>query len=137
MSFSTLQPIPAYNVTHAHIVITPCGLPCQILLFPSQETKYEHPIGDILRLKAKVADLIVLHVTAGRVLSVADLQRQCSAPEGSPPLRLLMGNRARMGFDVLDAINNIKHFSDLEAHLRQFLPTSPVSLAGRAKTFHH
>ena len=47
---------PACNVTHAHIVITPCGLPRQILLFPSQGTKYEHHIGDILRLKAKVAD---------------------------------------------------------------------------------
>ena len=35
-----------------------------------------------------------------------------------------MGNRARMmGFDVLDAIDNIKHFSDLEAHVRQnFFP---------------
>ena len=39
-----------------HIVITQCGLPRQILLFPLQGTKYEHPIGDILRLKAKVAD---------------------------------------------------------------------------------
>ena len=35
-----------------------------------------------------------------------------------------MGNRARMmGFAVLDAIDNIKQFSDLEAHLRQnFFP---------------
>ena len=124
VSFSTLHPTPAYNVIHAHIVNTPCALPRQILLFPLQGTKYEYPIGDILRFKAKVVDLIVLHVTAGRALSVADLQRQCSAPEGSPPLRLLMGNRARMmGFDVLDAIDNIKNFSDLEAHLRHnFFP---------------
>ena len=35
-----------------------------------------------------------------------------------------MGNRARMmGFAVLDAIDNIKHFSDMEAHLRKnFFP---------------
>ena len=124
MSFSTLHPTPAYNVTHAHVVITPCDLPRQILLFPLQGAKYEHPIGDILRLKKKVADFIVLHVTAGRALSVAALQRQCSAPEGSPLLRRLMGNRARMmGFDVLDAIDNIKQFSDLETHLRHdFFP---------------
>ena len=33
--------LPAYNVTHAHFVITPCGLPSQILLFPLQGTKYQ------------------------------------------------------------------------------------------------
>ena len=119
VSFSTLHPTPAYNVTRAHIVITPCGLPRQVLLFPLQGTKCEHAIGDILRLKEKVADLIVLHVTAGRAISVADLQRQCSGPKGRPPLRLLMGNRAHMGFDILDAVDNI----NLEAHLRQsFFP---------------
>ena len=62
MSFSTIHPTPAYNVAHAHIVITPCGLPRKILLFPLQGTKYEHHIGDIIRLKAKVANLIILHV---------------------------------------------------------------------------
>ena len=45
------------------------------------------------------------------------------SPGRSPSLRLLMGNRARMGFDVFDAIDNIKHFPDLDAHLRQkFFP---------------
>ena len=124
VSFKTLIPTPAYNVTHGHIVITPCGLPRQILLFPLQGTKYEHRIGDILRLKAKVADLIILHVSTGRALSVADLKQQCSAPEGSPLFRLLMSNRARMmDFAVLAAIDNIKHFSNLEAHLCQnFFP---------------
>eukprot|EP00904_Undaria_pinnatifida_P001711 jgi/Undpi1/11540/HiC_scaffold_30.g13837.m1 len=42
-----------------------------------------------------------------------------------------MGNRARMmGFDVLDSIDNIKHFSDLETHLRQnfFPPRRYLSL---------
>ena len=35
-----------------------------------------------------------------------------------------------MGFDVLDSIDNIKHFSDLETHLRQnfFPPRRYLSL---------
>ena len=59
ISVRVFQHVTSYTCvqrTHAHIVITPCGLPRQILLFPLQGTMYEHPIGDILRLKAKVAD---------------------------------------------------------------------------------
>ena len=69
----------------------PSAPPRQMLLFTLQRTRYEHPLGNIRRLKAKVADNIVHHVTAGRALSVANLQQQCAASGGSTPLRLVMG----------------------------------------------
>ena len=122
-SFRVFQHVASYTCiqrnpcAYYHHTIRPCSLNCAV------RTTYEHPISDILRLKLKVVDLIVLHVTAGRALSVIDLQWQCSASEESPPLRLLMGNRARMGFDVFDARDKIKHLPNLEAHLLQdFFP---------------
>ena len=54
-------------------------------------------------LKARVAGVLVDHATAGRARSVADLRQQYAAPNGSPTLRLLMGQRARnAGFDLRD-----------------------------------
>ena len=86
------------TVTHTHtrmqLLIMQSAPPRQMLLFTLQRTTYEHPLGDIRRLKAQVAGNIVRHVTAGDALSVADLQGQHADPGGSPPLRLLMGQRA-------------------------------------------
>ena len=76
-----------------------------------QATKYEHPNAHIRLLKAWVADVLVDHVTAGRARSLADLRQQCVAPNGSPTLRLLMGQRARnAGFDLSDNIKNSEVF---------------------------
>ena len=50
-------------------------------------------------LIARVADVLVDHVTAGRARSVANLRQQCAAPNGSPTLHLLMGQRARNFYD--------------------------------------
>ena len=114
-----LPPTAMYTVTHTHIrthsLIMPSTPPRQMLLFTLQRTLYEHPLGDIRRLEAKVVDNIVHYVTAGRAPSVAGLQRQYAARGGSPPLRLVMGQRARtMGFDLSDSIHSIKRFSDFE-----------------------
>ena len=81
----------------------------------AQATKYEHPNAHIRLLKARVADVLVDHVTAGRARSLVDLRQQCVAPNGSPTLRLLMGQRARnAGFDLSDNINNRTNFSDFQ-----------------------
>lgn len=118
-----LPPSALCTVTHTHIrthfLIIPSAPPRQMILFALQRTSYEHPIGDIRRLKAKVADNIVHHVPAGRALSVADLQQQCAVPGVSPPLRLFMGQRARtMGFELSDSIDRLKRFSDFEVLLQ-------------------
>ena len=92
----------------------------------AQATKYEHPNAHIRLLKARVADVLVDHVTAGRAPSLVDLRQQCVAPNGSPTLRLLMGQRARnAGFDLSDNINNRANFSDFERLLH------PTFLADR------
>ena len=114
-----LPPTAVYTVTYTHIrthfLIMSSAPPRQMLLFSLQRTTHEHPLDDIRRLKAKVADNIVHHVTAGRALPVAELQRHCVAPGGSPPLRIVMGQRARtMGFESSDSIHSIKRFSDFE-----------------------
>ena len=93
---AAVPPTAVYTVTHTHIrthlLIKLSAPPRQMLLFTLRGTRSELPIGDIRRLKAKVADNLVHHVTAGRALSVADLQRHCAAPGGSPPHRLFMGH---------------------------------------------
>ena len=92
-----LPPTAVYTVIHiyirTHILIMPSAPLRQMLLLTLQSTRYEHPIGEIRRLKAKVTGNIVHHVTVGRALSVADLKWQCAGPRGSPPLRLFMGQR--------------------------------------------
>ena len=73
-------------------------------------------------LQARVADVLVDHVTAGRARSVADLRQQCAALNGSPTLRLLVGQRARnAGFDLSDNINNRANFYDFERLLHSTL----------------
>lgn len=64
--------------------------------FLPQGTKFQHSIADIRRVKFKVADTIVNHVTAGRAQSLAHLREF-----GAAQLRLLMRQRARSaGLDV-------------------------------------
>ena len=107
---------PQYTCTF--LIAAYATLPYSLLV---QATKYEHPNAYIRLLKARVADVLVDHVTAGRARSVADLRQQCAAPNGSPILCLLMGQRARNArFDLSDIINNRVNFSDFE---RLFHPT--------------
>ena len=104
--------------TCAFFIAAYATLPYSLLV---QATKYEHPNAHIRLPKARVADVLVDHVTAGRARSVADLRQKCAAPNGSPTLRLLMGQRARnAAFDLSDNINNRINFSDFE---RLFHPT--------------
>ena len=90
-----LPPAAVYTLTHTntrtHFLIMPSVRPRQRLLFTLQRTRDEHPLGGIRRLKAKVADNIFHHVTAGRALSIAHSQRQCTAPGRNLPVRLFMG----------------------------------------------
>ena len=98
--------------TCAFIIAAYATLPHSLLV---QATKYEYPNAHIRLLKARVADVLIDHVTAGRARSVADLRQQCAAPNGSPTLRLFMGQRARnAGFNLSDNINNRANFSNFE-----------------------
>ena len=86
-----------------------------------QATKYEHPNAHIRLLKARVADVLVDHVMAGRARSVVDLRQQCAAPKGSPTLRILMGKRARNAVFDLSYINNRANFFGFERFLHPTL----------------
>ena len=72
-------------------------------------------------LKARVADVLVDHGTAGRARSVADLRQQCAVPNVRPTLRILMGQSApNAGFDLSDTSNSLETFYNFECLL---LPT--------------
>ena len=85
--------LPAYNVTHRHFAITPRGLPSQILLFPLQGTKYEHPIGDIPCLKKKVADKTLGHYRRSPSAFSRSQVRQniCTPDDRQVPSRAVRG----------------------------------------------
>ena len=105
--------------TCAFLVAAYATLPYSLLV---KATKYEHPNAHISLLKARVADVLVDHVTAGCARSVVDLRQQCAATNGSPTLRILMRPRARnVGFDFSDNINNRANFSDFERLLHRTL----------------
>ena len=59
--------------TCAFLIAACATLPYSLLV---QAIKYEHPNANIRLLKARVADVLVDHVTAGRARSVADLRQQ-------------------------------------------------------------
>ena len=105
--------------TCSFLIAAYATLPYSLLV---QATKYEHPNAHIRFLKAWVADVLVDHVTAGLVRSVDDLRQQCAAPNGSPALRLLMGQRARNAeINLSENINNGANFADFERHLHPTL----------------